>query len=300
MSWRERGRFLAINLSVTLALGSASAATPAPAASATDDPDLALIGVQSFVLVDPKERHLEVEQLFRFVNLGDLTWNAGSMPVALPSDATAVELVPSTAPIRGRIVTGQGVIFTGVVPPGSVDVAFHYQLPYQGDGTERFTLTLPPRVAQLRVMTPVSTKTSLDVQGFPPPVQMRDSEAGPMMVVDRAVAPFGDQVELVAIRMRGVPTPGKGRWIAVLLCSLAMTGGLALALSRKLTTARKPGPDFETTRDTLLEKVRELDVDHEAGRINYDHYLIEKEDLITRLGRVLMEINDSATKTRPR
>jgi len=258
----------------------------------TEDMDRALVGVQAFVYLEPRDHHLQVEQMFRFANLSEETWRAEPLFVRLPASAKGLANSGEPGVLSLRAVPGSGVVLDGFVPPGSSEVGFQYHVPYPNDETMRLEFGMPPRVGAARIMASMAPRLGLHIDGFDPPVPSRNDDGQRMLVAQREVPAGGDQLERLRMTLHGLPSGRTGPWIALLLTALAMAGGIAGAVYLRRSPGKHHGQD--NCRERILRALSKLESLHAQHRIGEDQYAVERDLWIAELARCL-----EASETHP-
>lgn len=252
----------------------------------TSDIDRSRVGVQVILHIEPRDHHLQVEQLFRFANLSELTWRTGSLAVRLPHGATDIKTGEDPGPLKIHAVPRRGVLIEGVVPPGTVELAFQYELPYPDRSTAQLDLTLPPRVGAVRIMAAFGPELELRMAGAPPAVATKNEDGQRTLIVDRVVEPGGAQIETAHIVIDGLQTGGLARWIALLLTTIAVGAGFVIGFGRRRAqVSSKHGAALE--REALLEQMAKLERSKRSGDISAERYEVEREVMLGRLTRLL-------------
>jgi hypothetical protein len=257
---------------------------------ATTDIDAALVGVQAFLILEPRDDVLQIEQLLRYTNLGERTWVARGLGLALPAGHRALQASEEHSDLRVELVQGQGVLLSGSVPPGAREVSFRYQIPYGGEPSLRFVVPMPARVAQVRVIAMASGSSKLQVERLPEPVITEGKNGQKLLVTEQLVAPGGDQIDDVRVALHGILVPGPGRWYASLLALGAACVGLAAAFAARL---RRPGTtargeiDLERAKVAVLQEIEQVEIARRDGVIGPKTYEHSKRRLVDALARLV-------------
>jgi hypothetical protein len=260
----------------------------------TRNMDEALVGVHSILYLEPRDQHIYVEQLFQFTNLSGHTWRTHPMPVRLPADAlTAVE-AEQPGPLEVKPVPGSGVMIEGLVPPGTTDVTFQYQLPYPSSETLSLDVGMPPRVSSVRVMAGLGPGLSLHVAGLPPPAATRNEQGQRLLIVEHAVPAGADQIEKLSVTVSGLPAGLLARRLGIGLTFLLMVGGVAAAVLGRRRVSEEPSPQpTSRKREALLEEVRRLEEQLARGKVSKSQYATDRNALLDQLGETFRETQES-------
>lgn len=262
-----------------------------PVFETTSDIDAARVGVQAYLALEPREEFVQVEQILHFANLGDRTWTVPELLVPVERGYQAFQASEDGADLRLEPIENRGFRVTGFVRPGALEVSFRYQVPYANADSLRFTAFMPPRVAQVRVLSSATGAARMRVEGMPEPVVTRGSDGQRLYVTERAVLPGGDQIDQVVINLQGLPMPGNARWVAAALAAAAVAFGLVSAFGAKKPVAPHQDPvwraDLERTRSLLLERLAALEEARSRGDIGPKTYERSRRELVDSLARLL-------------
>jgi hypothetical protein len=267
----------------------------------TTDIENAPVGMQAIVYLQLREDSISVEQLISIFNLGGVAW-VPNVSITLPSGFKAFNKQDDAADVRVEEVPGKGAAIRGTVGPGRHDVTFRYQVPLTND--ERLTLKigLPPRVAQGRVMVEVSKTMGVEVAGFPAAQKSQNRDGKRLLITDQQAARSEGGIRSLDITLTGLPTPGPGRWIAVVLAALALIGGAVHILqagdSKVLPDDARE--DLLDAREALLREIVELERAHRRGDVGPKAYGRLRGALLDSLSRIItmLEGDRSGTKQR--
>lgn len=257
----------------------------------TSDMDRAQVGVQAFVYVEPRDHHMHVEQMFQFTNLSEETWRTHSMPVRLPPGARGVSSGEDSGPLTIKRVPDSGVMIEGVVPPGVVDMAFQYEVPYPKTQSLTFSLGMPPRVAAVRVMAALGPNLHLTVPGFGQPSSTRNEQGQRVLIVNHAVQPNDDQIENVTVTIDGLPAKSLPRWLALGFTLLLMAGGIAAAyLMKKRDAGNHPTTTVRQQRLSLLQEIAGIEEEYQQGNLSEEDFRAKRATLLNQLAIVLAKL----------
>jgi hypothetical protein len=129
----------------------------------------------------------------------------------------------------------------------------------------------------------------LDVDGFEPP-QSATNQTGERVLVTRRVMQRGAELKGFNVLLTGLPTPGPGRWNAVLLAGALALAGVGSA--RDWFTARVKAhrqiaiQDVTQAREILLAELVELEAAREAEQIGPGAYDQARRILVDSLARI--------------
>lgn len=258
----------------------------------TSDMDKARVGVQAFVYVEPRDHHVHVEQMFQFTNLSEETWRTHSMPIRLPKQARGVSTGEDSGPLVIKYVPNGGVMMEGVVPPGVVEMAFQYEMPYPRSSSLAFDLGMPPRVGAVRIMTALGPGLNLSVPGFGQPSTTRNENGQRILVINHAVQPNEDQIERFSFTIDGLPQKTLPRWLTLGLTMLLMVSGAAAAfVMRRSPVKSHSTKTLRQQRESLLQDISTIEDEFQQGSISEDHYKSERTLLLTQLATLLAKVD---------
>jgi hypothetical protein len=234
----------------------------------THDPMRALVGMRGFVYIQPREDVFQVEVLFRVLNMSTTSWLPQGVVMRLPEKFQAFD-GPKEGATRFVEEPGRGARLDGTFGPGQHDVRYTFQVPSRRSGSQNFELSLPPHVAELRVISEASPGMTLDVAGFEPAEATRGPSGDRVLITRRLMRPGQGALDTVRIELGGLPTQGNTRWFVTLAAALIALGGLASALRRRQGTDPDPvaGEDLERARKLLLDELVAVERAFEAGQV---------------------------------
>jgi hypothetical protein len=260
-----------------------------------------LVAMQSVSYVSLREDAISIEHLFSIFNLGTVAW-APDVTITLPEGFKAFNKPESAENVRFDEVKGKGAVLRGTVAPGRHDVTFRYQVPLEGDEQQAIRVELPPRVAQARVMVEASKTMAASVAGFPATQRSQNRDGKRILVTDRQVSRNEGGLRTLDITLTGLPTPGPGRWIAVVLALISIAGAAAYAFQRR--DARELAPDAREdlldAREALLREIVELERLHRRGDIGPKTYDRIRGALLDSLARIVSMLEGDRDADRDR
>jgi hypothetical protein len=255
-----------------------------PVYEATADPSDAMVGMRGFIYVQLREGEFVFDVLFRVFSLGRKTWVPSGVHLDLPLGMQAFE---SPAPEGGAVADGpHGAKLVGSFPPGQKDVRMNFRLPAGERESEIFRLSLPPHVAEIRVITEYAPGMSLSVAGFEPVQQARGPEGTRVLVTRRALAPGEGALSSIAVELHGLPTVGPERWYAVALALLLAVAGLWFSLRPGRRSARLERADLHQARRLLLADLAALEKARAQDEVGPQTYERARRELLLALARL--------------
>lgn len=256
------------------------------------DIDRALVGFQAFLILEPRDEFLVVEHVLRAVNLSDRTWVIPTFVLPLARDFAAFRSDGGGSGPRVEAVEGRGARLFGFVSPGAHEVSFQYEVPYVGDSAAMaLVFPMPPRVAQLRIVSVEVRSLRLRIENMPEPIATRGPSGERFLVTDRAVLPGEDQIENATVLLQGFPSPSRARWYVLGLAGFAVAVGLTLAFRKagkkpRHTDGEKP-VEFSELKNRILEEAEALEVARRVGDVGPKTYENSRRLLVDTLSRVI-------------
>lgn len=242
----------------------------------------ALIVIQGAIYFEVKDDRVQVEEALTFFNFGKTAWVPDNFVIRLPKDFTALTSQAQMSDQGIDPMEKVGAKLRGTYPPGRHDLDFRWQLPYDGEKELSLDVALPAHVAIMRVMAAGGHQTTLDVAGFPEAQRRTDRQGQKILVTEKQVkrdAPLAS----VHVLIRGLLTPGPGRYIASSLAALAILAGLFLGVKPK--TRSKAGAKSE--RAELLAEVAELERARQRGDVGPRTYERARRALVDAIAETL-------------
>ncbi|WP_148314521.1 carboxypeptidase-like regulatory domain-containing protein [Sorangium cellulosum] len=266
---------------------------------ATPDVNGLLVGSQGIIYLQLRQDSISVEQLFQVYNLGRVAWLPDET-FALPPDYKAFNKSEGMDEMRFEEVKGTGVALRGTVSPGRHEGQFRWQVPLGQEERQTIRIELPPRIAQLRVMAEASKSMTLNVAGFPAAQRTQNRDGKKILITEKAGNRADGGLRTIEITLGGLPTPGVGRWIALVLAGAAVIGGAALNFVRRREADR--GPDEEErrelleARDALLDEFVELERARKRGDVGPKTYDRVRTALLDALARIVSMIESTPAR----
>jgi hypothetical protein len=249
------------------------------------------------VVVEQRGERMHVIHQTELTNAGSETYAfpAAGLRVALPEGATAFQFQ--------RVVTDQRIeeeedehryVMRGSVPPGTVRLAFAYDIPMAG-GDMRIPVEIPLRFFGLQVIAEALPELGMDVRGMPradrldtqgQPCQDSLQSPGCAWVTHVQRGPEDERISNISVRLTGIPGPSPIRWFAVIFASLFVLGGAAFGLSRP-STAPTDRKARRRRRAQLLDEARGLEEERAEGDIGPEYHRKRREGIERELAALL-------------
>jgi hypothetical protein len=255
-----------------------------------------LLMVVGQTYVEIHEERIHVVQEMQLSNLGAATYVFPDDGIALhlPEGFLAFQTQPVMTDQHVTEAEGLGARLTGSLPPGRVTLAYAYDLPITGSDMT-FEVSLPIRVYIYRVIVDAPESLRLDVEGMPRAIRFED-QGRSLLGTEIQRQPGDAQLQHVLVTLHGIPGPGPVRWIALAAAVVMALGGvLAAARGPRKHAAMNDEKALARRRQQLLEELRALDAEYEAGEIGPAYRQSRRSVLVRSLAGVLHEEERAAS-----
>lgn len=259
------------------------------------------IGMRGFIFIAPRDDVFQFEVLFRVFNMGQVTWVPDEPAVMeLPLGFKAFRATENMNDTRFAELPGTGAKLTGTFTPGQHDVGFRFQVPKKASDTASFTFGLPPRVAEIRVITEASPKMGLEIDGFEPVQSDIAPQTGARVLVTRKVLKDpSSRLGTFSVVLTGLPTPGPGRWIAVIISLVVAAAGALYAagfFGKRGSARAESEAERQQARELILAELLELERLHAKGEVGPRAYARHKDQLLDALARIGVPADEKKQK----
>jgi len=256
----------------------------------TRNPAEAAVGAIGYIYCETRDDVFQFEVLFRYGNRSTLSWVPDNARMSLPSGFKAFKAGEAMTDVRFEEDAGRGVKLNGTFSPGQQSASFRFQVPRKEETSASFHFGLPPHVGEIRFIAEAAPGMELDVDGFEKP-QTDVSQTGQRVLVTRRVAVRGEPSGLGAFTasLAGIPTPGEGRWVAVVIALLLAGLGVA-AFRGKLGDDSQQDlqeRDAERARRVLLDELVDLTRARREQRVGPSTYESARRTLVEALARIV-------------
>ena len=253
------------------------------------DVEKVLVGMQAFVFVSLKEDVLSIEHMFNIFNIGKTAWvpDPSGAKVTLPEKYKAFNASDSMADVKFVEGKSNEASLAGTIGPGQNEANFRYHVPLQGSERQTVHITLPPRVGEVRVFSESGKTLGLDVAGFPTAQKQRGRDGRRVWITARQAMQGEKGIRTLDITITGLPTPGPGRWIAVVV-ALSALGLLGVFLTKQQDpeAVEDIREDLLEAREAILKRFVMIEEDHRGGIIGPKTYERWRTELLDALARI--------------
>jgi hypothetical protein len=239
-------------------------------------------------VVELRDDRLHVTQQAKLANAGDrvIVLPKDGLTLALPPGYTAFNWQEQMSDQKGEELAEKGFRIRGSLPPGTVTLAWTFDLPRTGESA-KIVVSQPWRTYQYRVISEAPPGLKLRVSDFPEAEQVRDKDRD-LLYTQIQNSPNDTALASFTIKLDGIPGPGPGRWIALVLAVLTLGFGAVRAFQpsddgaeRKLAIA--------TRKRELLALAKQTEGELERGEIGPNYRAEKLEEIVTELALVLRD-----------
>ncbi len=261
-----------------------------PLGKTTRDDQLIFSAIGQTV-VELRDDRLHITQQARVANAGEAVYvlPGDGMLVTLPSGFTAFQWQDVMTDQHATEVAGKGFRIKGSIPPGTFSLAWTFDVPRAGPSA-RIPVSMPFRTYTYRVISEAPEGLTLRVTDFPEAERIKDDGRNLLFTQVRRAPPEAALGEL-SVRIDGIPGPGPGRWVAVVLFAIAVLFGL----TRAFRTREDPAVIADRKRllgerkTALLDASQSLEAEHARGDIGPQFYARKLNEIETQLAMVLRD-----------
>lgn len=254
----------------------------------TAEVEQAQFGMRGYLYVETRDDVFQCEALFRVFNVGQVTWVPNDVVVQLPKGFKAFKAQEGMTDVHFEQVEGVGAKLKGTFAPGQNEASFRFQIPKGTDDSLTFRMSLPPHVAEMRVIAEASSTMNLEVDGFQPPVPAANNNGQRVLVSVKQLLRGEPELKEFVATLSGIPTPGPGRWFAVAIALCFAVGGVFAANGAfdDAGGGKDLAADKKRARELLLRELLALEAARRAERIGPRSYADSRSALIDAIARL--------------
>jgi hypothetical protein len=255
----------------------------------THDINQALVVMQSILYAEMKDDRVQLQQALTVYNFGRVAWVPSDLILGLPENFTALSGTQQMSDIGVDPIEKQGARIRGTFAPGRQDIEFRWQIPYGGEKDVTIRETLPPHIADARVIAAASQQMRLVVEGFPEAQSHNDQQGQHVLVTEKQLRRDDPPLKEIHVELRDIPTPGPARVIATFLSGLGVLVGLGIAIATRqpAKSSARAKAEGKAERAELLAELEDLERAHRAGEIGPKTYDRARREIIDALARSL-------------
>jgi hypothetical protein len=245
-------------------------------------------------VIELRDDRLHISQQARLANAGQrvIVLPKDGLEVPLPAGFTAFSWQDQMTDQKGEELAGKGFRIRGSLPVGTVTLTWTFDLPRSGDSA-KIPLTQPWRTYQYRVISEAPPGLKLRVTDFPEPEAVRDKDRD-LLFTQKQNSPSDTNTASFTIKLDGIPTPGPGRWIALVLAVSVIGFGLVVA-SKPADDAADRKIAIDARKRELLALAKQTEDELARGEIGPNYRGEKLEQIVTELALVLRD-EDSLNK----
>ncbi len=231
-----------------------------------------------------RDGRLHITEQTQLTNLGDETIVFGDgLHYPLPSGFKAFQS-PAQMTDQRVVPDDRGFLLKGSVPPGTITLNWAYDLPL--DGSEaRVAHDMPFRTYAYRVFSDASPGMALEVDGFPDP-QVHQSQGRRMLVTQLERNPEDPPFDRLVVSVRGIPTAGPLRWIAIGGALVLLLFGFLLVTQGGRSEQLRVDARERRKRE-ILDAAVELSEARARGEVGPKYHARQMEALVAELASLL-------------
>src|SRR5437899_814731 len=125
-----------------------------------------------------------------------------------------------------------GALIRGTFFPGRHDIEFRWQLPYSGGKEIQFTETLPPHVAEARVIAAASQQMRLVAEDFPE-AEPRLDQGQHLLVTVKQLRREDPPFTRLHVELHDIPTAGPAHLVATFISGAGILFGIGFAFASR-------------------------------------------------------------------
>lgn len=257
------------------------------------------------MVLDIKQDNVAINHLLVAVNLGSTAYVANDLRIPFPAEYEGFEAQESNTGVE-MIERDNAMVLQGTFPPGQTQLTYRYQVPLHGGDELKVTLPTPPRVAAGRVVLKANDEMTLEVAGYGPSergrwndgAKVHEAQSRAPRTMEEIQAAFSkNDPGKLDITIKGIPTPGLKRTIAVLLALLAVGAGIFHVFRRREKKHEGAEPDvledLAQAKAKLLEELTLLEKLKNKGEVGPRTYEGLRTQLLDALARIMARLEEA-------
>lgn len=255
---------------------------------ATTQSDRMVFQVIGQTFIELRDDRLHVTQQARLANAGDgvFVLPKEGIVVPLPENFTAFSWQEQMTDQRGDENAGVGFKLRGSLPPGSVTLAWSFDLPRSGESA-KIPVSLPFRTFSYRVISEAPEGLSMRVSEFPAVERVQDGGRS-LWFTQIQRSPSDARLDKFQIKLDGIPGPGPGRWIASGIALFAVLFGLSRAFRGSSDDVDRRAT-LEAHKLSLIARAKQTEEEHARGDIGPEYKAERMQEIVTELAMVLRD-----------
>jgi hypothetical protein len=239
-------------------------------------------------VVELRDDRLHITQQARLANAGKEVFvlPQDGLVIPLPEGHTAFTWQDQMTDQKGEAMEGKGFRLRGSFPPGTVTLAWTYDLPRAGSAA-RIAVNLPWKTYTYRVISEAPEGLTLRATDFPEAERVKD-EGRFLLFTQIQKQPGDPHLGPFTVKLDGIPGPGPGRWIAVVVATLLALFGLSRALDRADDTADRK-LFIAKRKEQLFADARAYSAEHARGESGPEYLARRIHEIETELALLLRD-----------
>ncbi len=251
-----------------------------------------LLQFLSRMYLELRDGRVRVVQQSQLANLGASTYvfPKEGLQITLPKQHTAFQTEPVMTDQR-LVPNDEGFRIFGSVPPGRITLIWAFDMPLPGTEVN-IEMPVPFRTYRFSIEADAPPGAKLEVKDFAA-AQVIEENGNRFLVTQMQLEPTDAQVPELRVRLFGLPGPGPGRWVAVVLASLFVLLGLFL-IGRRNIVATIPEAELARRRTAVLEEAAQLEKEFRATEVGPKYHARRMKELTDELALLLRESDPKA------
>lgn len=239
-------------------------------------------------VVELRDDRLRITQQSRITNAGHAVYTLPEegLLIPLPQGFTAFQWQEQMTDQKAVEEPGKGFRLRGSLPPGSVTLAWAFDLEREGDSA-KIPVKMPFKTFSYRVISEAPPGLSLSATDFPAAERVKD-QGRDLLYTQVQRGPGEPELGSFSIKLEGIPGPGPGRWVAALLAAFAMAWGLLVAF-RPAKASDGARTILATRKQGLLAAAKQVEEEFARGDIGPEFHARRMDEITTELALILRD-----------